>query len=220
MEKRGQKMKFALCSDLHQYPIPNKPEADVLLIAGDISNVGTYREIESMVNYFKKLPYEKIILTAGNHDWGFQKNPENILPLFDDEKFEILINSHCEYKGFKFFGSPYCPKFGNWAFYPSEEIRKQTWNNIDNDTDIIITHCPPYRIMDKVNNNFAGLDDYCGCNHLRNRIMEIKPKIHLFGHIHEGYGKQEIDGITFINGSICTGRYNPINPVQVMEVIK
>ena len=43
---------------------------------------------------------------------------------------------------------------------------------------------------------------------LRNRVFEIKPKYHLFGHAHDAFGVEKIDGIVFSNGAWLDDNYN------------
>ena len=72
-------------------------------------------------------------------------------------------------------------------------------------TDILITHGPPYDIGDLT---VCGVK--AGCPDLRKIILEkIKPKYHIFGHIHEGRGKYVVENTTFINASSLNYKYKP-----------
>lgn len=81
------------------------------------------------------------------------------------------------------------------------------------DTDILITHGPPYGFADKT---YGGLS--VGCEELIKVIDVIKPKVHVFGHIHEGYGIARNDHTVFINASTCTLRYRPENKPIVFDL--
>jgi Icc-related predicted phosphoesterase len=103
------------------------------------------------------------------------------------------------------YGSPWQPEFYNWAFnLPRKGNQlKEKWDNIPTDTDILITHGPAYEYVDKVVGQYENL----GCELLTERIKEIKPKIHVCGHIHTGYG-YTFDGDThYINASVLNEQY-------------
>jgi Icc-related predicted phosphoesterase len=58
---------------------------------------------------------------------------------------------------------------------------------------------------------------FAGCVDLLAKVLVVKPKIHVFGHIHEGYGYKMFNDTTFINASTCTLRYEPTNPPVVVD---
>lgn len=89
---------------------------------------------------------------------------------------------------------------------------KQYWDKIDINTDILITHGPPHGILDEVNGCNVG------CEELLLAVQRIKPKYHIFGHIHEGYGQKTIDGTTYINCSHVDGKYRPVNQPIRFEI--
>lgn len=114
-----------------------------------------------------------------------------------------------------FLFSPYQPEFYDWAFNlpaDSPEI-KQVWAKIPNDVDVLITHGPPAGILDQT---FDGL--HVGCKQLLERVKQIKPRLHVFGHIHEGYGRVEQDSTIFVNASTCSLRYKPTQVPIVVDV--
>ncbi len=84
---------------------------------------------------------------------------------------------------------------------------------IPDDIDVLITHGPPYRILDKV---ISG--ERVGCVDLKQAVERIKPKLHIFGHIHESYGILEKEGTTYVNASLCNFNYRPINPPIVVDL--
>jgi Icc-related predicted phosphoesterase len=108
-------------------------------------------------------------------------------------------------EGLKFYGSPWQPTFHNWAFNKDRgEKIKTEWDKIPSDTDVLITHGPPFGILDKTVDN-----EKVGCEELLLAVNRIKPKIHIFGHIHENYGEIKLNGTHFINPSSCDYNYIP-----------
>jgi Icc-related predicted phosphoesterase len=180
------------------------PGGPIIVHCGDISSRGRDWEIREFFDWFGSLPYTHKIMIAGNHDFGFERGPIEI-----PEGIHYLQDSSVIIEGIRFYGSPWQPWFFNWAFnLPREgEELKEKWSAIPKDTDILITHGPPKGILDRV---IRGAE-HVGCELLRDRIFEIRPKIVSFGHIHEAYGQEEIDGIKFVNASLLDHRYDYTN---------
>jgi hypothetical protein len=115
--------------------------------------------------------------------------------------------------GLKIYGSPWQPEFFNWAFNlprNGSELESK-WNLIPEGLDILITHGPPWGVLDLAP---RGLN--VGCELLSKRVMEVSPKIHVFGHIHSSYGQKNFNGVEFINASVLGEDYNPTNdPVKI-----
>ena len=125
-----------------------------------------------------------------------------------------LQDSGCEIEGLKFWGSPWQPVYGGWAFnLPRGEELREKWEMIPLTTDILVTHCPPKGIGD-----FIKPGRHEGCEDLLNAVLRIKPKLHVFGHIHEDYGLHKHEHTTFVNASICNFDYEPINPAIVVDI--
>jgi predicted phosphodiesterase len=152
------------------------------------------------------------ILVPGNHDGFLSQCASGELKevleyaIGDKEFYTLLSDSGCEYQGLKFYGSPWTPEFCNWHFMKRRgpDIKK-VWDIIPDDTDILITHGPPFGILDKADNSLK-----VGCEDLAARVKEVKPKIHIFGHVHEnGRSFIEIDGTLFINVAYLTEKYKP-----------
>jgi Icc-related predicted phosphoesterase len=207
-------MKLCIISDTHgkHKRLSKLPDADVIIHAGDFTSVGQSHEIVNFMQWYSKLPYKYKIIIAGNHDWLFEthrilaieKIPENVIYLED---------SGVEIEGIHFWGSPVSKPFNNWAFNRPEEKLAQHWAAIPNDIDVLITHSPPYMIGDYVPYD----KNHHGSPSLYKEVVErIKPKVHIFGHIHEGNGIKVIEGITFINASNLDGDYMCVfNPVII-----
>ncbi len=193
-------MKVGVLSDTHcQHDQVAIEPCDILIHGGDISHTGRPTEVKKFLDWFKKQPAEHKILIPGNHDFNLIDYPE-----FGD--VYLLHHEHVTINGYTFFGSPYTPEFFKWAYmYPRGEYGATLWKEIPEFTDILITHGPPFGIGDANDNG-----EHCGCPHLYNRVLELKPKYHIFGHIHEGAGvhlHKSIAETTFINASILNAGY-------------
>lgn len=226
-------MKVVGISDVHgMIKQATFPAGDVLVLAGDILRnyvrndpvLDAFKQEQSLREldeYVKTLPYKYVVLVAGNHDWLFERNKSAIKTI---KNMIYLEDSEIILDGYKFYGSPWQPEFCNWAFnLPRKGVKlHRVWENIPSDVDVLITHSPPYGILDKIKpygNAWESRDiEPLGCELLRERMEQIDPKLHIFGHIHGSYGQTKIDNTVFINGSLCNENYQPINLPQVVEI--
>lgn len=204
-------MKISFISDTHdkhgriEHDLPG---GDLIICAGDISSMGYYHEIKNFCEWFEKLPYTEKVFIAGNHDFGFEDSPSRAEEVYSKYKVNYLQDDlfiFGEYPGIKIYGSPWQPEFFDWAFNlprNGEELQEK-WDNIPADTDILITHGPPWGHLDVV----KGKTENLGCELLRKRVDLIKPKIHVFGHIHSGYGYKFENDTHFINASVLNEQY-------------
>jgi len=122
----------------------------------------------------------------------------------EDQSFEIESSEFS--RPIKFYGSPWQPEFCNWAFNVPRDKMYIHWEKIPLDTDILITHGPPEEILD-----ISSRGDRTGCASLRYHVEQIKPLVHVFGHIHEQHGIVMKGKTTFVNAVTCNIRYRPIN---------
>jgi len=212
-------MKITFISDTHSkhnQVTSSLHGGDVIIHAGDISNRGYLTEIQDFIKWFSKIEnYTHKIFIAGNHDFGCQDEVlavEELLRLnpgseylYDD--LFLIGKDEDDYEDMvKVWGSPWQPEFYNWAFNLSRQGAelKEVWSMIPSDVDILITHGPPHGHLDYVDYSKQNV----GCELLRDRIDLIKPKIHVFGHIHSSYG-YKFDGTThFFNAAVLDERYN------------
>jgi Icc-related predicted phosphoesterase len=161
---------------------------------------------------------------AGNHETGLDLNYNNKRKNVSQEEgkeLRELLRSCCTYlehemvevEGIKIFGSPYTPNFHDWAFMYDEKDAKSIWA-IEGPVDILVTHGPPFGILDKVSRVCVG------CPELQSLVFQLKPKYHLFGHIHPGYGHQVLDNIEFYNCSLVDDRYKVVNKPHVINYLR
>jgi len=244
-------MRLATISDIHgDWDKVQYPPADVLIFAGDI--FGDYANVAKRIplitasmqleelcrfNIFlgKLLEtafYKAIIVVAGNHDYVFEQIRDSYKLLTNAyylENFSVILD------GVKFYGSPFTPWFFDWAFnlpcreerYSGDpehayEVTKLCWDNIPDDVNVLITHGPPWGILDQT---YSGT--MAGCPILERRIEELPHlQVHIFGHIHYGYGRKtlNINGrpIQFINTAIYgedeEGNNRPIHSLPVITI--
>ena len=197
------------------------PGGDILIHAGDLTSRGYINEIENFAKWYDKIDnYDTKVFICGNHDFGFQDDHEKVKGLLTGYKTIDYLQDDWMLVGedidnmVKIWGSPWQPEFHNWAFnLPRGEKLKEKWYMIPTNTDILITHGPPHGKLDYV--PYSNMN--VGCEELIKRVNEIKPKINVFGHIHEGYG-YVFDGNThFINAAVLNGRYEFQNkPINVL----
>ena len=215
-------MEIMCISDTHSLKTSSLLEADVLVVAGDFCNYGDISEVCEFNELLNSFDCSNKIVVAGNHDVIFEDNKSLAVQSLQNATY--LQDSSIIIDNIKFYGSPWQPKYGNWAFnLAKREELKERWDLIPNDTDVLITHSPPFGILDNTGKKKNGKIQKLGCKELMKAVRRIKPKLHVFGHIHGSYGifeKKWKDGskTTFINASICTEDYTPINRPQVFTL--
>ena len=202
--------KITFISDTHaKHTELNLPGGDILLFAGDCMTTGNNEnQLIWFLNWFSTQKYETKIFIAGNHDRFIQNNPKRFYEILDNYPDLIYLqDDYTMVDGITIYGSPWQPEFYNWAFNlprGGNKLRK-IWNKIPKNTDILITHGPPKGHLDVSGPPWH--EPNLGCFLLRQRIDEIKPKIHVFGHIHGSYGYKENLGTHIINASVMGEDY-------------
>ena len=220
------KLKITFISDTHtkhKMLDSQLPGGDVLIHSGDIMNSGYSKyEVEDFCKWFEKQNYDKRIFIAGNHDRLFEDEPEETMEIINEydvnylQDNELLIGEEWETQ-VKIWGSPWQPEFYNWAFNLPRggQDLMRVWNQIPKDTGILITHGPPQGHLDISGPPYNNGD--LGCSLLRVKVDEIKPKIHVFGHIHGSYGYRFHNETHFFNASVLNENYNQTNkPLTVI----
>lgn len=198
-------------SDLHGFLPSNLPGGDLLIVAGDHTARDREDEYFKFFDWLSSQLYDQKIIIAGNHD-GLLEREEYKGPV--GQEFIYLCDSGCEYKGLKIWGSPYTKRFYGqnpacMAFAVDLEAQLgDHWAMIPTDIDILITHTPPYDILDRNYHNSR-----CGSQSLSDWVMASRPnlQLHVFGHIHGSSGVETIAHRTFCNASYVDEDYMPVN---------
>jgi Icc-related predicted phosphoesterase len=205
--------KVTCISDLHGYE-PELKGGDILIVAGDCTALDEFYQWGKFFKWLKDQKYTRKILVGGNHDNFLQsslstKEAKEMLGdhYEDDEDFEYLCDTSINVEGLKIYGSPWTLRFHGQnpiakAFSClSEDHISEYFDKIPDDTDILVTHTPPLGIFDDVMR--------LGSESLLKRVKEVKPKYHIFGHIHEcGQKQKTLEETTYINCSICDRYYD------------
>lgn len=177
-------MKIAVISDTHnKHNKLNIPDVDCIIHAGDFTSsiLNNKEEMDSFLEWFTKLDIKYKILVPGNHEIImenlYKKNKINFEGIF------CLIDKSIVIEGIKFYGMPWSENFEDWAFFKTENEMKDVLRNIEKDTDILITHTPPFCVLDKTDEL-----DNVGSKLLKEELKRLNLKYHVFGHIHEDRG--------------------------------
>jgi len=197
-------MRLVVVSDTHaRHEDLGSLEGDVLIHCGDFCNglLKDPRDLEGLDFWFGKQRFELVLCVGGNHDFVAEDRVRNGESVFRNAVW--LQDTAHVHQGITFYGSPWLPHLRDWAFYlPPEELRDK-WSMIPDHTDVLITHTPPFGILDQPRSRQV----HCGCRHLLERVDVVKPRFHLFGHTHASAGLQENGFTTFVNASLVDRRY-------------
>lgn len=205
--------KIICCSDTHSQNLTTKwdwPLGDIWIHAGDLSATGSEESLKQVGRQIHQLPYRYKIIIAGNHDRAFWEHNKYVptawryfpgVIVLEDEWVKIM--------GLKIYGSSWIKfKEGKYPF----EIQdlKEKWDLVPDHTDVLVTHMPPKLAQLDVNHHGESM----GSHSLLEATKRVRPKLHVFGHIHEGAGVYVENDITYVNACL-TGRdrkpaYNPV----------
>ena len=210
-------MKFVAISDTHcRHRSLRLPKGDVLLHAGDVSYRSSLPEIEDFLTWFGKQPFTYKVFIAGNHDFFFEREKEATIKKLLPGGVFYLKDEACTIDGIKIWGSPYTPWFYRWAFNKRRgEPMAKHWSLIPDDTDVLLTHGPAYGILDTVLN-----ETHAGDKDLLKKILEIKPKVHICGHIHESYGMVKRHNIRFFNACLLNEANELVNKPVIFDILQ
>lgn len=205
-------MRLVLLSDTHMHHgALDVPAGDVLIHAGDSTKRGTLAQLGEFAAFIHAQPHAHKIVIAGNHDFGLQEDPALGAALFGSA---YLCDGEANVGGLRVWGSPWQPWFFDWAFnLPRGEALRERWALIPTGIDVLVTHGPPMGILDR-----TARGEAVGCEELMAAIARIRPRVHVFGHIHEAYGVHRRDDTLFVNASNCTLAYRPDNPAVVVDL--
>jgi Icc-related predicted phosphoesterase len=198
-------MKIVSISDTHnRMDITKIPDGDLLIHAGDATNSGSVEELSYFFDIFCSLPHKHKIFVPGNHDILMEQDTSLALVLWKmraKKNDHVLINSSVMIEGLKVFGFPYVPIInGRWVFEKNSADLQRKVNRIPEDVDILVSHSPAYGILD-VFPDSLGIEHSYGIKAFDGNFFRKMKNLKLFvcGHIHESFGEQEFNGITFQN---------------------
>jgi Icc-related predicted phosphoesterase len=198
-------MKLVLVSDTHeQHDRLGVLEGDVLIHCGDHQqrHDPDPAVVGSLDAWFARQRFRHILAIGGNHDFA----------LFAGATLEhatVLEDAAVTLDGLRFWGAPWTPDLPGWAFYQDDAGMQAKWDRIPPDTDVLITHTPPFRILDRPTRG-----GHLGCRHLRAAVERIQPRLHVFGHVHASGGTVEHGPTQFVNAA-CLHRGGFRGPVVV-----
>ena len=205
-------MRIVALSDTHGLQAGLEvPPGDLLLHAGDLCSRGTLEELAEAADWLRSLPHRHKVIIAGNHDFCLEQQPQQAQALLHGLTY--LQDETISIEGLQLYGSPWQPWFHDWAFNlrRGEPLRK-VWASIPEQTQVLLTHGPPHGVLDRT---FDGR--LVGCEELSARLAAVRPRLHVFGHIHEGYGQTVREDTLYLNASVCTLRYQPTQPPWVVD---
>jgi Icc-related predicted phosphoesterase len=191
------------------------PDGDMLIVAGDFTNTGKSTQVARAAVWLGSLPHKHKIAVAGNHDFYFEREPAHAAALLAERGITYLQDSGVSVEGLLIYGSPWQPAFMNWAFNVPRGRLGRYWEQIPADLDILITHGPPFGVLDQA---VPGKTDHVGCEELLAAVEKTKPRVHVFGHIHGSYGTTKNEHTTFYNASLANERYEIVNQAWVVDL--
>jgi len=187
---------IAIASDTHELEKEIEvPDADVFIHCGDFTMFSrSVRAIREFNDWLGELPHRDRIIVPGNHD-AFLENPTNRKLI---SNATILINEGVEIEGgLRIWGTPNTP-VGPGFWVPSAEERRRIYARIPSETDVLISHGPPRGILDHA----PGSSFHAGDQELLDAVTRVKPRLHVFGHIHGAYGIVGTEHTTFANAGL------------------
>ena len=194
---RQSTLKIVCMSDTHGlHRELDVPEGDLLICAGDVCPLSGERSaIVDFSSWLGELSYKFKCLVPGNHDHLLAARPLRPSLL---SNVVVLVNEGIEIEGLRIWGCPVTSLEGDAFGVESAESRREVYSQIPEDTDVLVTHGPPYGILD------TGLDSnwHFGCRELLDAVIRVRPRLHVFGHVHTGYGIFETDDTTFVNAAL------------------
>lgn len=213
-------MRLVAVSDTHGFHRQLRvPDGDVFIHAGDFMLSGNADELELVRDFnawLGELPHKTKLVTCGNHDRFFEGYSAEARSFICNAR--LVGDAQVVVEGIRFWLSPWTPRFPEgsnyWAFMRQRSAMHYVWDAVPIGIDVLVTHGPPQGILDEVpGGELAG--DYA----LRRAVFDhIKPRIHFFGHIHEGRGETEVAGIQFANVTQVDGAYRPVYQPAVKDL--
>ena len=199
-------MKFLHLSDTHgkHRELTDMPSADILVHSGDGTLSSSDEEALDFIEWLCDLPYRHKIFIAGNHDDCMWDASLEGLP----DGVHYLCDSSITIDGVNFYGAPM------FVVFEGEDLKEiEHYEQIPDNTDILITHRPPLGILDSIDDNI-----HYGSSILLDKVSKVRPRMHLFGHVHSAYGTKDWKGITFSNAGLTDWKYTVRYAPRLLEV--
>ncbi len=201
---------------------PTLDGGDLLIVTGDLTYSDTLDQHYDAWEWLHAQPYKKVVLVAGNHDGVLQTHPNFYRKAMP--KVQYLQDSGIEFEGLRIWGSPWTHVFHGqnprcMAFALRDDLLHDKFNEIPLNADILVTHGPPLFHLSAIERHIKGIEsrEECGSYALNEAVKRIKPKLHVFSHIHEAYGEEKTKRTHFVNCSRMNGDYEPVNaPIRVV----
>jgi Icc-related predicted phosphoesterase len=207
-------MDLVLFGDTHElHREVEIPSGDVLICVGDFTMFSrSMSAIEDFNEWLGELPHGHKIIVPGNHESFLETEPQR-RSLLDNAT--VLIDESIEIEGLRIYGSPMTPLFGAAFGKPSHKERRRHWGEIPNDTDVLITHGPPFGVLDLSPDSAEPMGD----PELRDRVRELPSiKLHAFGHVHGAHGSVEKDGVMFVNVALVGSLFSLEHAPTVLRI--
>ena len=189
---------LCIISDTHRkHRAVTIPHCDLLIHCGDFCSfqMADLQTLDDADAWFAESPAANVICIGGNHDFPLQSRE------FRFAHAQLLEDSLIEVFGLVIYGSPWCPDLSNFAYYATHDQLVERWKQIPSEIDILITHTPPFGVLDVPTSGKVNL----GCPHLRDELKRIRPKLHVFGHVHASHGTSTTRETHYINAAIVGG---------------
>jgi predicted phosphohydrolase len=203
-------MRIVCLSDTHElHRELVVPLGDMLLHAGDFT---FFSKRPSMIDDFNdwlgELPHRHKFVIYGNHEFGSELDPGLRARL---SNAVVLVNETAKIDGVAIWGSPVTPMEGGAFALSCSEDRARLYSQIPPDTQILLTHTPPFGVLDG--------EAHAGCRELRTAVIRIRPRLHVFGHIHDGYGTRATRHTMFVNAALL-GEYGSLDKQPIVLELK
>lgn len=229
-EQQGESLRVVCISDTHSQHrrLSSLPRGDVLVHAGDLTLRGDESELVDFAHWYAEIEgFERKICIAGNHDLGLDVERCGALKLPSaksaflealqkDNRCVYLEDSGVDVRSISFWGSPWQPYYCDWCFNVARgEPCRAKWRAIPSNVDVLLTHGPPLGRADLCESGARA-----GCLDLLEEIQtRIRPKVNIFGHIHEAYKDLSSDGHTdFVNAASCDLNYDINHRPVVIDI--
>jgi predicted phosphohydrolase len=208
-------VRVAAVADLHGQ-LPEIPPCDLLLLAGDLCPLSDHSDgaqrtfLEGpFAAWLARLPAAAIVGVAGNHDLILEREPELGAAL----PWTYLCDGGADVAGLRIWGSPFAVTYGDWAFMEEDAPLSERFAGIPQGLDVLLVHGPPFGVLDHARRGVAT-----GSHALRRAVLRARPRLGIFGHIHEAHGEAMLGATRCLNVSLVDERYVVRHAPTVIEV--